>query len=78
TEGALTVLKKLSAPYICGLMTTHDYAMIDKTEKGFGNIRYYHFSEKYTDTGITFDYLLMQGISRQSNAKFLMKLVGIG
>ena len=78
TEGALTVLKKLSAPYICGLMTTHDYAMIDKTEKGFENIRYYHFSESYTDTGITFDYKLMQGISRQSNAKFLMKLVGIG
>ena len=77
TEGALTVLKKLSKPYICGLMTTHDYAMIDKTEKGFDNIRYYHFSESYTDTGITFDYILSSGISRQSNAQFLMKLVGI-
>jgi DNA mismatch repair ATPase MutS len=77
TEGALTVLKKLSRPYICGMMTTHDYAMIDKTEKDFKNIRYYHFSETYTDTGITFDYKLAQGISRQSNAKYLMKLVGI-
>ena len=77
TEGALTVLKKLSKPYICGLMTTHDYAMIDKTEKEFDNIRYYHFSESYTDTGITFDYRLSSGISRQSNAKYLMKLVGI-
>ena len=77
TEGALTVLKKLSRPYICGMMTTHDYAMIDKTEKDFKNIRYYHFSEIYTDTGITFDYKLAQGISRQSNAKYLMKLVGI-
>ena len=78
TEGALTVLRKLSKPYICGLMTTHDYAMIDKTEKDFSNIRYYHFSESYTDTGITFDYKLSKGISRQSNAKYLMKLVGIG
>lgn len=77
TEGALTVLKKLSKPYICGLMTTHDYAMIDRTKDGFGNIRYYHFSEEYTDTGITFDYKLSSGISRQSNAKYLMKLVGI-
>ncbi|MCQ2472647.1 MAG: hypothetical protein MJ098_00700 [Saccharofermentans sp.] len=77
TEGALTVLKKLSKPYICGLMTTHDYAMIDKTEKDFTNIRYYHFSETYTDTGIVFDYKLASGISRQSNAKYLMKLVGI-
>ena len=77
TEGALTVLKKLSKPCICGLMTTHDYALIDKTEEGFGNIRYYHFSESYTDTGICFDYKLTSGISRQSNAKYLMKLVGI-
>ena len=77
TEGALTVLKKLSKPYICGLMTTHDYAMIDKTETGFNNIRYYHFSESYTDKEIVFDYKLASGISRQSNAKYLMKLVGI-
>ena len=77
TEGALTVLKKLSKPYICGLMTTHDYAMIDKTQTGFDNIRYYHFSESYTDTEIVFDYKLASGISRQSNAKYLMKLVGI-
>jgi len=78
TEGALTVLRKLSRPYICGLMTTHDYAMIDKTTEDFNNIRYYHFSEFYTDTGITFDYVLKSGISRESNAKYLMKLVGIG
>ena len=77
TEGALTVLKNLSKPYICGLMTTHDYAMIDKTKVDFSNIRYYHFSESYTDTGIEFDYLLSSGISRKSNAKYLMKLVGI-
>lgn len=77
TEGALTVLRKLSRPYICGLMTTHDYVMIDKTTKDFNNIRYYHFSEFYTDTGITFDYILKSGISRESNAKYLMKLVGI-
>ena len=77
TEGALTVLKKLSKPCICGIMTSHDYALIDKTKEGFDNIRYYHFSESYTDTGITFDYKLTSGISRQSNAKYLMKLVGI-
>ena len=59
-------------------MTTHDYAMIDKTTEDFNNIRYYHFSEFYTDTGITFDYVLKSGISRESNAKYLMKLVGIG
>ena len=77
TEGALTVLHNLSRDYICGMMTTHDYAMVDNTVKNFNNVRYYHFSEKYTDTGITFDYILAPGISRESNAKYLMKLVGI-
>lgn len=77
TSGALTVLNKLSLPYVTGLMTTHDYAMIDKTVDDFKNIVYYHFSEQYTDTGIIFDYILSQGISRESNAKYLMKLVGI-
>ena len=52
-------------------------AMIEKTETGFKNIRYYHFSESYTDKEIVFDYKLSAGISRQSNAKYLMKLVGI-
>lgn len=77
TEGALIVLKNLSAKRICGLMTTHDYAMIDHTVNSFKNICYYHFSETYTDTGITFDYKLSDGISRESNARYLMKLVGI-
>ena len=77
TEGALIVLKNLSAKRICGMMTTHDYAMIDRTVDTYKNICYYHFSEKYSDTGITFDYKLADGISRESNARFLMKLVGI-
>ena len=77
TEGALIVLKNLSLPRICGFMTTHDYAMIDKTVDSYKNICYYHFSETYTDTGITFDYKLADGISRESNARYLMKLVGI-
>ena len=59
------------------MMTTHDYALIDITENKLGGIVYYHFSESYSDTGIVFDYKLRSGISRSSNARFLMKLVGI-
>ena len=77
TEGALIVLKNLSSDRICGMMTTHDYAMIDRTVDAFKNVCYYHFSETYTETGITFDYKLSDGISRESNARYLMKLVGI-
>ena len=77
TQGALTVLKSLSKPYICGFMTTHDYALVDKTVESMKNIAYYHFSDRYTDDSIVFDYILTEGISRESNAAFLMKLVGI-
>ena len=77
TQGALTVLRSLSKPYICGFMTTHDYALVDKTVESMDNIAYYHFSDRYTDDSIVFDYILTEGISRESNAAFLMKLVGI-
>ena len=77
TAGAYTVLRNLSQTYICGMMTTHDYALVDKTEHVLDRIVYYHFSESYSDTGISFDYKLTPGISRSSNAAFLMKLVGI-
>ena len=77
TQGALTVLNSLSKPYICGFMTTHDYALVDKTVESMKNIAYYHFSDRYTEDSIVFDYILTEGISRESNAAFLMKLVGI-
>ncbi len=77
TAGAYTVLKNLSKNHICGMMTTHDYALIDKTENKLKQIAYYYFSEKYDDNGILFDYILREGISRSSNAQYLMRLVGI-
>ncbi|MCQ2481929.1 MAG: hypothetical protein MJ153_00390 [Clostridia bacterium] len=77
TEGALVVLRNLSKVNICGMMTTHDYAMCDEAKNTMDNIDYYHFAEKYTDEGIVFDYKLLSGTSYKSNAKYLMRLVGI-
>lgn len=77
TDGAMTVLKKLGEKYIIGMMTTHDYALCDMCEKDLTNIAYYHFSETYENDGITFDYKLRNGVSHESNATYLMRLVGI-
>ena len=77
TEGAMSVLVNLSKSHIIGMMTTHDYALCDKVEQTLQNIVYYHFSETYNDTGISFDYKLHNGVSHESNAKYLMRLVGI-
>ena len=73
----MSVLVNLSKSHIIGMMTTHDYALCDKVEQTLQNIVYYHFSETYNDTGISFDYKLHNGVSHESNAKYLMRLVGI-
>jgi len=78
TDGAEILLRKLNKPNISGFMTTHDYALCDRiAEEGIKNIVFCHFSERYEGDDIIFDYKLRDGMSHESNAKFLMKLVGI-
>lgn len=77
TDGAWTVLKKLHKPSIIGMMSTHDYELCKMNGNGEVDLVYYHFSEYYDDDGLHFDYLLKNGMSTETNAKYLMKLVGI-
>lgn len=78
TDGAEILLRKLDRPYISGFMTTHDYALCDRVaEQKMVNIVFCHFSERYEGDEVIFDYKLRDGMSHESNAKFLMKLVGI-
>ena len=78
TDGAEILLEKLDRPYISGFMTTHDYALCDRAaERDNGRISFYHFSERYEGDEVIFDYKLREGLSHESNAMFLMRLVGI-
>ncbi|NLT11118.1 MAG: hypothetical protein GXY06_01715 [Clostridiaceae bacterium] len=77
TDGAQIVLNNLNRHWITGLMSTHDYQLCELNRDGDLPIRFYHFSERYDDEGIRFDYLLAEGISTSANAKYLMKMVGI-
>lgn len=78
TDGAEILLNKLNKPYIAGFMTTHDYALCDRAaESKSGNIVFFHFSERYEGDEVIFDYKLRSGLSHESNAMFLMRLVGI-
>lgn len=77
TDGARIVLRNLSKPWIIGLMSTHDYELCSKeSQEGFSLLNY-HFSEHYDEEGIHFDYKLSDGVSTSTNARFLMKLIGI-
>ncbi len=73
--GADTVIRNLSKAGVVGALTTHDLELCSIAEdKGVKN---YHFSEYYKDNKIYFDYKIREGKSTTTNAKYLMKIVGI-
>lgn len=75
--GAKTVLKNLNTPWCCGLISTHDFELCDLENLDSKKILNYHFKEDYIDEKIHFDYKLIKGRSDTTNAKFLMRMIGI-
>ncbi|AGK96383.1 MutS-related protein [Clostridium pasteurianum] len=75
--GAKSVLKNLDKPWLCGLISTHDFELCDLEYSNEKKIVNYHFSESYTENKIHFDYKLREGRCDSTNAKYLMKMVGI-
>ena len=73
--GARSVLKNLSKSWIIGMISTHDFELCDLEHES--QVKNYHFTEKYTNNEIKFDYKLRPGRSKTTNAKYLMKMVGI-
>lgn len=73
--GAKSVVKGLQACGAIGGITTHD---LEICQLGEGeSILNYHFTERYTEDNIEFDYILKEGPSTTTNARYLMKMVGI-
>ncbi len=75
--GARSVLKNLSRKWIIGLISTHDFELCELEQESKASVKNYHFTEKYIDNEIKFDYKLRPGRSTTTNAKYLMKMVGI-
>ena len=73
--GAKNVIANLNKLGVIGVITTHDLELcaLDK----YSRIKNYNFSEQYKDNKIHFDYKIRLGKSTSTNAKYLMKLVGI-
>lgn len=73
--GARNVLLNLNKNGLMGAITTHDLEICElDNDKRIVN---YNFSEKYVDGLIDFDYKIKPGKSTTTNAKHLMKTVGI-
>ncbi len=75
--GASEVLRNLSATSSVGLVSTHDLELSKLADEAPASFVPYHFSEQYRDDQIEFDYTLQPGPSRSTNARFLMKMLGI-
>jgi len=75
--GAKTVLKTLGKDWIVGLISTHDFELCELEKEKSINIKNYHFTESYVNNEIKFDYKIRPGRSETTNAKYLMKMVGI-
>ncbi|MDF2634018.1 MAG: mismatch repair protein MutS domain protein [Pelosinus sp.] len=75
--GATSVLKNLNKDWIIGLISTHDFELCNLEKNTDGKIVNFHFTESYSNNEIKFDYKLRNGRCTTTNAKYLMKMVGI-
>lgn len=70
--GAKSAIDKLDRGNIYSIVTTHDPELCQ-----IDNVNNYHFEEHYDSDQIKFDYKIHNGISKTSNAIYLLKLAGI-
>lgn len=75
--GAKSVLVNLKRPWVMGMMSTHDFELCDLADQYPEVMINKHFTEEYEEDRIQFDYRIRDGRSRTTNAKHLMRLVGI-
>ena len=75
-SGAKAVLSKLNKMGTLGIITTHDLELCEIANL-YPRIKNYSFSEEYRNNQIYFDYKVKLGKSATTNAKYLMKMVGI-
>lgn len=75
-KGAEGVIQKLYALGVCGIITTHDLEVC-KLENEYQRIENYCFYEHYSNDQILFDYKMKKGVSKTTNAQYLLNKVGI-
>lgn len=75
-KGAEEILRKLYKLGVCGIITTHDLEVC-KLENEYKGIMNYSFYERYSNDEIFFDYKMKKGVSKTTNAQYLLKKVGI-
>lgn len=75
--GATETIRRLAAPHVMVLVTTHDFELCDLEKDAAADAINYHFTERYAGGEILFDYTIRPGRCRTTNAQQLLRMVGI-
>ena len=75
--GAEAIVRRLFERGAIGLVTTHDLALAEIVESLGPRAGNFHFEDRFEDGRLHFDYHLMPGIVRTSNALELMRSIGL-
>lgn len=75
--GATETIHALEKPWITVMVSTHDFELCELENNDKRATYNYHFTEHYQDNKIKFDYKLQKGRCKTTNAKYLLKMVGI-
>jgi DNA mismatch repair ATPase MutS len=75
--GARSVIEKLDDYTSIGLITTHDLALCKTSQTQRPRIVNYSFAERYENDEMVFDYKIIKGQAKSTNARYLMNKLGI-
>lgn len=75
--GAAETVRRLAGDHIITMLTTHDFELCDLQQDAAVHAVNYHFSERYTENEILFDYRIKPGRCQTTNARHLLRMVGI-
>jgi hypothetical protein len=75
--GSRKLVKKLVETGCLTILATHDIALSEMSQAYPDTINNYCFESSLENNELTFDYKLKEGISKNRNATFLMKKMGI-
>ena len=75
--GATETIHALEKEWITAMVSTHDFELCDLENNSKRKAYNYHFTEHYKDNEIQFSYKLQKGRCKTTNAKYLLRMVGI-
>ena len=74
--GAKGVIGTLNKPWVCGMITTHDFELCDLADEHEGILNY-HFDEYFENDELKFEYKIKDGRCVTTNAIHILRMAGI-